>query len=349
MELTIKIVQPHDWTEIGRGSLANWKTLGYIPYDDLDDWEGALLTRSISRTVEYAYDDFCISLMAKELHHDVDSQKYMNRSQNWKNLFSPTQASLLSTGDNTLDTGFVGFLQPRLANGTFAYQDPASCSPLLDFGSCSLDYGGGETYEGSSWLYTFFVPQDMASLIHSVGGPEVFVSRLLYFHTSGLLDMGNEQAFLPIYQFHYAGRPGLSTYFAHYYIPSQFNTTLGGIPGNDDSGATGSFTALAMMGLWPVAGQNVYLITPPFFREVRVKNNQSGKRATIRCYNFDSKYKNIYIQSARLNGEPWGKNWITHKFWIEGGTLELVLGEKESKWGTREEDLPPSSSTTEKS
>jgi putative alpha-1,2-mannosidase len=194
-------------------------------------------------------------------------------------------------------------------------------------------------------MYTFFVPQDMATLINTLGGPTAFISRLTYLHTSGLLYIGDEQAFLPVFQFHYAGRPGVSAYFSHFYIPSQFNTSVNGIPGNDDSGAMGSFTTLSMLGLWPVPGQDVYLITPPYFAEANVTSGQTGKVATVRNVNFDSKYEAIYIQSATLNGEPYTRNWIEHDFWSEGGVLELTLGRNESAWGTREEDLPPSSST----
>lgn len=256
-------------------------------------------------------------------------------------MFLETQTSTI----NGVDTGFVGFLQPRYLNGTFGFQDPAFCSPLNNYSSCFLNTNGHETYEGSSWLYTFFVPQDMATLITSLGGPTKFVERLSYLHSSGLLYIGDEQAFLPVFQFHYAGRPALSAVTAHSYIPSQFNATTVGIPGNDDSGAIGSFSALAMMGLWPVGGQDVYLITPPFFGEVNVTNGQTGRTATVRSLGFDAAYENLYIQSVRLDGRPYTRNWLTHAFFLEGGVLELVLGRNESEWGTRVEDLPPSSST----
>jgi putative alpha-1,2-mannosidase len=104
----------------------------------------------------------------------------------------------------------------------------------------------------------------------------------------------------------------------------------------------GSFAALTMMGIFPNAGQDVYFITPPFFKSISIRNGQTGKTATIRNVNFDPSGKNIYIQSATLNGEPYTRNWLQHKFFLEGGTLELVLGDKESGWGTREEDVPPS-------
>lgn len=189
-----------------------------------------------------------------------------------------------------------------------------------------------------------YVPQDMASLIKTVGGRDEFTSRLSFLHNSGLLYVGDEQAFLTVFQFHYAGRPGLSAKQAHAYIPSLFNSSASGIPGNDDSGAMGSFIVFSMMGLWPVAGQDVYLITPPFFKEISIRNPLSGKVATIRNVNFDPSYKAIYIQSATRDGQPWTKNWLSHDFFTKGGVLELVLGEKESDWGTKVEDLPPSMS-----
>lgn len=331
-------IEPRNWAVEGRGGLTSWKNLGYIPADDYDPYGVGPFTRSVSRTVEYAYDDFCIAEMARGLGHASDYEKYIQRSSNWKNVYNPTQTSSI----NGTNTGFVGFLQPRFLNGTWGYQDPIFCSPLLNFTSCYLNPDGHETYEGSSWLYTFFAPGDMAALIATLGGPEAFVRRLDFLHDSGLLYIGDEQAFLPVFQYHYAGRPARSAVRAHSYIPSQFNTTLVGIPGNDDSGAMGSFVALAMMGLFPNPGQDVYLITPPFFEEVNVTNRITGKTATVRNVNFDPSYDAVYIQNATLDGATYSRNWIGHSFFLEGGVLELTLGRNESVWGTREEDLPPS-------
>ncbi|KAK5018464.1 hypothetical protein LTR39_000965 [Cryomyces antarcticus] len=333
-------IEPPNWTIEGRGGLMSWKNLHYIPTDDYDPYGTGLLTRSISRTVEYAYDDFCIAEMARKIGNMGDYEKCLQRAGFWKNMYNVDQTSVI----NGTDTGFKGFLQPRYLNGTFGYQDPIFCSPLLNFTSCYLNPGGSETYEGSSWLYTFFVPQDMASLIATLGGPTAFTERLDFLHASGLLYIGDEQAFLPVFQYHYAGRPGLSSKTVHSYIPSQFNTTNEGIPGNDDSGAMGSFSTLSMMGLWPFSGQNVYLIMPPFFPEVNLTNGHTGKTATVRNIGFDAGYNNIYIQNATLNGKAWTKNWISHDFYRNGGVLELTLGSEESSWGTRSQDLPPSAS-----
>lgn len=98
-----------------------------------------------------------------------------------------------------------------------------------------------------------------------------------------------------------------------------------------------------MIGLFPVAGQDVYLITPPFFEEVAVRSPLTGKTAKIRVVEgFDAGYRRLCIQSVRVNGGVWERSWIGHEFFTEGWVMEIVLGEEESDWGTRVEDRPPS-------
>jgi putative alpha-1,2-mannosidase len=101
------------------------------------------------------------------------------------------------------------------------------------------------------------------------------------------------------------------------------------------------------MGLFPNPGQNVYLITPPFFPSVNITSPLTGKTAIIRNVNFDPSYANIFIQSATLDGQAYTKNWIDHSFFTEGKELVLTLGANESAWGTKVEDLPPSLSEYE--
>lgn len=146
-------VEPLNWSVEGRGGLTSWKSLGYIPTDDFDPYGVGPHTRSISRTVEYAYNDFCIAEMAKGLGHRSDYKKYIGRSGNWQNMFLAKQTSIV----HGQLTDFTGFLQPRYPNGTFGFQDPAFCSPLLNPDSCYLNPGGHETYEASIWLYTLYV------------------------------------------------------------------------------------------------------------------------------------------------------------------------------------------------
>ncbi|KAH8668742.1 putative alpha-1,2-mannosidase family protein [Xylariales sp. PMI_506] len=336
-------VEPFDWSNNGRGGVDSWKSLEYIPVQDFDYKGFGTMTRSISRTLEYSYNDFCISQIAQGMNLTSDAEKYQASSEYWKNLYNPSQASYLPTGG---DTGFTGFFQPKYLNQTWGFQDPLWCSNIDNSGrACSLTITGQETFESSIWEYGFFVPHNQADLITFYGGPDEFVRRLDYLHNEQITYIGNEPAFLTVYQYHYAGRPALSALRSHFYIPLYFDPSPGGLPGNDDSGAMGSFVAFSMMGLFPNPGQDVYFITPPYFESVNITHPTTQKTATIRNVNFDPDYAAIYIQSATLNGEPYTKNWIDHSFFTEGKELVLILGTNETSWGQSLEDLPPSLGT----
>ncbi|KAF7927496.1 uncharacterized protein EAE98_005878 [Botrytis deweyae] len=326
--------EPLEWSNEGRGGLMSWKALSYIPYLDYDYLGFGTNSRSISRTLEYSYNDFCISTLGRGLGKP-EYTKYLHRATNWQNLWKEDQTLSIKG----IDTGFTGFFQPKYLNGTWGYQDPILCSPLDSF--CSLTSNPQETFEDSIWEYQFFVPHDIATLIDLIGGPENFIARLDYLHTSGLTDIGNEPSFLTVFLYHYAGRPALSASRAHMYIPAYFNTSTTGLPGNDDTGAMASFAAFSMMGLFPNPGQNVYLIIPPFFESLSF-TNENGKKSTIKNIGWDGGVRNVFVQSAKVDGVVWNKSWIGHEFFTEGQTLELFLGDTESNWGTKEEDLPPS-------
>ncbi|KAJ5135750.1 CAZyme family GH92 [Penicillium bovifimosum] len=341
--------EPYDWSSEGRGGLRSWKDLHYIPVEDFD-YEGfGTMTRSISRTLEYSYNDFVIAQMARGLNKTADAERYERRSRYWQNLFKKDQTSFWQGKD----TGFTGFFQPKYLNGTWGYQDPLACSNIDNSGSvCSLQNTAGETFESSIWEYQFFVPHDMQSLINLLNGPEAFTTRLDYLHNQNITYIGNEPAFLTVFQYHYAGRPAKSTSRVRTYIPDFFSPTPAGLPGNDDSGAMGSFVAMAMMGLFPNPGQDVYLLTVPFFESVSIVSPLTGKTATVKTANWaefntpnvtgDAVGGNGFIQSATLDGVEYTKNWIGHDFFTEGRELVLVLGKEEGVWGTKKEDLPPS-------
>jgi predicted alpha-1,2-mannosidase len=205
--------EPLEWNVEGRGGLTSWKKLNYIPYLDFDPVGFGTNSRSISRTLEYSYNDFNLATLAKALGKDSYTT-YLARSMNWQNLFKADQKSSI----NGVDTNFTGFFQPKYLNGTWGYQDPVACSPLADF--CSLTSNPSETFESSAWEYMFFVPHDVARVIELLGGEETFLKRLDFFHTSGLADIGNEPVFLTVYMPHYAGRPGLSAERVHSCKPS---------------------------------------------------------------------------------------------------------------------------------
>ncbi|KAF7543799.1 hypothetical protein G7046_g9929 [Stylonectria norvegica] len=326
-----------DWKAAYHAVLADAEKFGFIAVDHFDTRGQGPHSRTASRTLEYAYDDYCISVLAEGLGYTDEAEKYLARSGNWKNVWDSERDDLdVVSEDYAMSSPFVGFPQPRYMNGTFMSQKTRACSPTTDMHKCYLETKLS-TYEGSPWLYSFYVPQDMAGLIDVMGGKENFTERLDYFHHSGMAYMGNEQGFLTVYQFHYSGRPSKSSEWVHRYIPGQFNESVNGIPGNDDS-SMGAFTAMAMMGFFPVAGQPVYLLTAPFFREVRLRGRDEAY-AVIRSTGIA---EGTYIQSATLDGNPYEKNWISYEFFERGGVLEFVLGSEESTWGTQDEHLPPS-------
>jgi predicted alpha-1,2-mannosidase len=162
-------VEPFSWANEGRGGLDSWKALGYIPTQDFDYKGFGTMTRSVSRTLEYAYNDFCVAKMAEGLADKGDVEKYIERSSNWKNLFNAAQKSFLFDGR---DTGFTGFFQGKFMNGTWHNQDPLWCSTIDPSSSriCSLQNNGQETFESSLWEYGLYVWIQKALLIELTRG-----------------------------------------------------------------------------------------------------------------------------------------------------------------------------------
>lgn len=139
--------EPLEWSYEGRGGLQSWKRLNYIPYLDFDYLGFGTNSRSISRTVEYAYNDYSLATVAKGIGKK-DYTTYLSRASNWQNLYKHDQTSFLENGT---DTGFTGFFQPKYLNGTWGFQDPIACSALASW--CSLTSNPSETFESSIWEY----------------------------------------------------------------------------------------------------------------------------------------------------------------------------------------------------
>lgn len=135
--------EPLDWSNQGRGGLMSWKSLNYIPALDFDFLGFGTNSRSISRTLEYAYDDFCVATLAKNLGKPYET--HQQRSENWQNIFREDQTSFI----DGKDTGFTGFFQPKYLNGTWGFQDPILCSRIGGF--CSLTSNAQETFESGIW------------------------------------------------------------------------------------------------------------------------------------------------------------------------------------------------------
>ena len=304
-------VSPTNPMQEGRSGLDDWKKLGYVTIEGTD--------RPGSKQMEYAADDFEIALVARGLGHETAYQKYLKRSDNWKNLW-----------DADFEAGGVkGFIRPRHMDGSWEKDFTA-----LKTGS----WGGDSFYEGNSWTYSLFVPQDVAGLIQQSGGRQRFVDRLdAFFDVSGRYDVGNEPGFLAPYLYIWAGRHDKTADRVREIIAKNFHAGRKGLPGNDDSGAMSSWYAFGVMGIFPNAGQDVYLIGSPAIPETTL-NLANGKTFMIEAKNVSA--DNRYVVAATLNGVPLDRAWFRHEDILQGGRLVLTMAAKPAAWPTGES--PPS-------
>ncbi len=300
----------------GRGGIQDYNTLGYVSTD---------YERAGTRTVEYAACDYAIATLAKGLGETTLYEKYLKRSSNWKNLWR-----------NVESFGANGFIWPKKKDGTwdenFNTLQPGSWNDFF--------------YESQSWELSLYVPHDPTGLIEMCGGAEAFESRLdTFFEKSKTNDLGwmdfynvnNEPGFMTPLLYNYIGKPEKSNERIRQILDKYFSATRGGLPGNDDSGAMSSWLAFQLMGFYPVAGQDIYLITAPHFTKIAL---QLEKEKTFEITAKNWSLKNIYVQSAMLNGKPFNQSWFRHADIKDGGKLELVMGEKISAWAAG--NPPPS-------
>ncbi|MDR3792434.1 MAG: GH92 family glycosyl hydrolase [Terracidiphilus sp.] len=307
-------VPPADHFKEGRGGLDDWKRLGYVSLEGSD--------RPASVHMEYAANDYEIALLAKGLGRTEDYKKYLARSGNWRNLWDK----------DFTDGGFSGFIRSRHRDGSWLTPFTA-----LDF--CT--WNGPTFYEGNSWTYSLFVPQDVAGLIQQTGGAETFIRRLdAFFDVPFRYDVGNEPGFLAPYLYIWAGRPDKTAERIHQIIAKSYHAGPTGLPGNDDSGAMSSWYAFGQMGFFPNAGQGVYLIGSPAYARTTL-HLVGGKAFTIEARNLSDKA--IYVVAATLNGKPLDRAWLRHQEIVSGGHLVLTMAAQSAHWA--EKNPPPSSST----
>jgi putative alpha-1,2-mannosidase len=189
-------------------------------------------------------------------------------------------------------------------------------------------------YEGSSWVYSYFVPHDFARLIGLTGGEQAYCKRLQFALKNNLIDFSNEPSFLTPYSFIYAGRPDLCSYWVRKNAAS-YNQN--GFPGDEDSGAMSSWYVFAALGLMPNAGQDVYLLNGPMFPKATL-TMENGRQIIIEGINASP--DNIYVQSLKVNGIPWPRAWLRHDDIKNGATLQFMMGSQPAEWGRT--NMPPS-------
>lgn len=247
--------------------------LGYVPFT----WP-----ESVTRTVEYAYDDWALNLFTKEAMHEKVKD---DRSLAFQHLLHVPSL----------------FLLPRYKN------------------EFKLNPGNTGYKEGDQWVYSFFVPQHPRELINMMGGDELFALRLDTALDKQHIIFDNETVFHVPYLFNEANRPDLTQLWVRKIMEDRFANTPGGLPGNDDLGATSSWYIFSAMGLYPVApGKPVYALGIPFFREMKL-HLKNGRTLLIK--NHNTHYP--YVQQVRLNGIAYNGLNMAHDFIKQGGTLEF--------------------------
>ncbi len=307
----------------GRGGISDFNSLGYVSTNN---------ERAGSRTVEYAYNDFCIYQVAKGLGKDSLANKYLQRSKNWQNLWKKVE-----------DSGAQGFIMPKKANGQWDDQykgrawDSVKGWHPVDFTVHQAGTWPDFFYEADSWEYSFFVPHDVNQLIKNCGGRVAFVARLDTFFAKGYFSVSNEPSFFTPCLYSYVGRQDKTSQVVRQIISKNYNIKPEGIPGNDDSGSMSAWVAFHLMGFFPNAGQNIYLVTAPHFKQLSIYLD-NGKVLNILAHNLSE--KNCYVKNVVLNGQPLNRSWFRHNEIKEGGRLEFLMGDKpDNSW---EQQLPPS-------
>jgi len=292
--------------------LSSYKKNGFISASDEPE--------SVSKTLEYAYDDWCIAIMADSLKKENIAKKFYERGQYYKNLFDPSTSFFRAKKSHTWFSPF----KPEEVNFNYT--------------------------EANAWQYSLFVPQDIKGHIELMGGEKNYEKHLdsLFKNNSktsgreqpditGLIGQyahGNEPSHHMAYLYNYIGKPFKTQERVRQILKEQYTNHADGLSGNEDCGQMSSWYVLSAMGFYPVTpGLDYYSIGSPLFEKTTI-NLEDGKAFNILANNVSE--KNIYIQSAILNGKEYEKNYIKHQDIINGGSLIFEMGSEPSDWGENE-------------
>ena len=293
-------------------NVKTYASLGWVPFDKENE--------SVSKTLEYAYDDFCISQMAKALGKTADHDYFLKRSMAYKNLF-----------DNPIQ-----LMRGRDSKGNWR----------TPFNPHNYEQGGDFT-EATSWQYSWYVPQDIGGLIGLYGGNKGFLQKLdslFTFNDNSSENMedvqgrlgeywhGNEPSHHIIFLYDFAGQPWKTQELVHKIMGSQYGNKPNSLSGNDDCGQMSAWYLFNAMGFYPVCpGANYYAFGSPVLPSVTLML-PGGKTFSMRAENLSG--KNIYIQKVLLNGKAWNKPYFLFDQLKNGGELVFTMGpEPNRKWG----------------
>lgn len=291
-----------------------YKKLGYIPYNIKDEYNAE--NWSLSKTLEYAFDDYCIAEMAQKMGKTQLADEFYKRSQNYKNVFNPA----------------TGFMQPIDDKGVFVQ-------------NFSPDDYTAHICESNGWQYFWSVQQDIKGLITLAGGKDRFTEKLdsmftyipagnvdLPLFSTGMIGQyahGNEPSHHVIYLYNKVRQPWKTQKYAAQVMHDLYFNAPAGLCGNEDCGQMSAWYVFSAMGFYPVnpvSGQ--YEIGTPLFPEMRMNLN-NGKTFTILAPAVSR--DNIYILSVKVNGQPYDKSYITHEQIMNGATVEFEMGPEPGK------------------
>ena len=289
--------------------IGSYKKNGYIPYNVTDQYNTE--NWSLSRTLEYAFDDFCIAEMAQKMGKTELANEFYKRSQNYRNVFNPA----------------TGFMQPIDDKGVFQ----PNFNP---------DEYTAHICESNAWHYFWSVQHDIKGLVSLTGGQDKFAAKLdsmftyipagneeLPIFSTGMIGQyahGNEPSHHVIYLYNKVRQPWKAQKYVAQVMHDLYFNAPAGLCGNEDCGQMSAWYVFSAMGFYPVnpvSGE--YEIGTPLFPEMRL-NLGNGKTFTVLAPNVSR--ENIYIQSVKVNGQPYDKSYITHQQIMDGATIEFVMG-----------------------
>ncbi|WP_276480966.1 GH92 family glycosyl hydrolase [Paraflavitalea pollutisoli] len=292
--------------------ISYYMSMGYVP----EDKNGS----SVSKTLEYAYDDWCIAQMAKKLGRNDIYDEFSKRAQYFKNVYDAS----------------IGYMRPKLSDGTFRKEFDVLSTHNQGF------------IEGNAWNYSLYVPHEPEQLISMMGGKKRFVTHLDSLFTMHLPDKyfaeteditrdgiignyvhGNEPSHHVPYLYNWTDQPWKTQERVRMILKKQFKPTPDGLGGNDDCGQMSAWYIFTALGFYPVApGSDQYAIGSPAVDGATLQL-ENGKTFVIEVQNQSD--KNVYVQKMILNGQPLNRLFLTHSDITNGGKLVFVMGEKPKK------------------
>lgn len=299
----------------GRRALKSYLTYGYIPLED-EVVESFHQKEQVSRTLEYAFDDFALSRIALKMGDTANADPLIKRAYNYKNVFSPKDQCV----------------RGRYINGDFTIEfNKYERMPYIT--------------EGTPWQYTWYVPHDVLGLSALMGGEEVFADNLDEFFASNQYWHGNEPGHQIPFLYNYCGQPWKTQEKVYDIMQEEYDATVGGLSGNDDAGQMSAWYVFAALGFYPVSPSvPEYVLSAPHFEKITIQL-RNGKCFIINAPGASQEKK--YIQSVTLNGKIYSKTYLNHFDIVKGGQMDVEMSDSPNKsWGIEKENRPFSLSKT---